>query len=159
MEMARRRLAELRHGSAEAGAGYPHTDREYDINDINDISPPRPVVEAAEIIRLQWTADPRPSLVEDSALWSRLLALAYQRHGDGSDSVFWLVQGIRCCGARLVLRDGRLRLEPRPDSERAGPFEHDLGNEEWRTVRKKWLLPHRVAISALLEALAQEAVP
>lgn len=91
--------------------------------------------------------DPRPDLAEDSPPWGRLLALAFERHGEGSDSVAWLLQGIRCCGARLEAHDGRLRLEP-----------GELG-PEYAELREKWLLPHREAITALLASLDERVEP
>lgn len=46
--------------------------------------------------------DPRPDLREDAVHWSRLLALA----GDVSRDLVMVLNGFRCLGVRLDVRDG-----------------------------------------------------
>jgi hypothetical protein len=91
--------------------------------------------------RDRWIADPRPDLAGDSALWQRLLSLAYERDGEEPAGLFGALHGLRCCGAALATQGGRVRLS-------AG----ELG-DEYRALRRAYLLPHTAALRALLQAL------
>ncbi len=84
--------------------------------------------------------DPRPDLREDAAHWSRLLALA----GDVSRDLVMVLNGFRCLGVRLDVRDGKARLLP--------------GDcEDYYALRDQWLLPYRRTLTALLQRVAESA--
>ena len=84
--------------------------------------------------------DPRPDLTEDAVHWSRLLALA----GDVSRELVMVLNGFRCLGARLDVRDGKARLLP--------------GDcEDYYALRDQWLLPYRRTLTALLQRVTEHA--
>lgn len=89
--------------------------------------------------------DPRRDLKEDTALWSRLLPAAFIEDGDGPPpaSLFWAIQGLRCCGARLTI-DG--------DTARLGAGE--MAAEDYAAQREKYLRPHGKQLVRLLRDLA-----
>jgi len=87
--------------------------------------------------RRRWlTTDPRPDLVADAGLWARLLALAWEVDGD-RDGLACALNGFRCLGARLEVRDGTARLLP-------GEV------EDYDGLRQRWLVPYRRTLTALL---------
>jgi hypothetical protein len=86
--------------------------------------------------------DPRPDLTDDSALWSQLLARAWEFDGADPDGCFGALLGIRCCGARLAADKGWVRISP-----------GEIG-VEYPALRDKWLVPHGETIRWLLAELA-----
>lgn len=96
----------------------------------------------AELARERWAADPRPDL-GDSPLWTRLLPLAYARDGADPNGLFGALHGLRCCGARLIVDDGRLRLT-----------RGEMDPAEYAADRARYLVPHSDALRALLVSAA-----
>jgi hypothetical protein len=92
--------------------------------------------------------DPRPDLPDDSADWTRLLALA----GAIPPAVLaGTLHGFRCCGARLTYERGHWRFTPTIDpTERVGLWQT---REAWERDREKWLLPFRRQILGVLAQL------
>lgn len=86
--------------------------------------------------------DPRPDLREDAVHWSRLLALA----GDVSRDLVMVLNGFRCLGVRLDVRDGKARLLP-----------GDCDEEEYSALRDQWLIPSRRVLTVLLQRVAESA--
>ncbi len=95
--------------------------------------------------RDRWTADPRDDLAEDRGLWRRLLTLAYDYDGDDPAGLFGSLHGLRCCGARLVVEGGQVRLV-------AGELD-----DAYPAFRERYLLPHAAALLELLGGLAEAA--
>ena len=95
-----------------------------------------------ETFREYWgpARDPRPDLVEDSDLWSRLLALAVEVNVD----LAWTLNGFRCFGARLEDRGATVRIV-------AGDC------EDYDALRDQWLLPYRRTLTALLQRVTEHA--
>ena len=93
--------------------------------------------------RRDWlTTDPRPDLDEDAGLWAILLGLAYDVDGEDPGGLAAALNGFRCMGARLELRNGTARLS-------AGDMLTYAGD------RVRWLVPHRRTLSALLRRVAE----
>jgi hypothetical protein len=91
-------------------------------------------------------SDPRPDLVSDHSLWDELLAGAARLDSDDPNGVFGALHGIRCCGARLVPRNtAGWKLE-----------RGEMSPTEWRENREKWLMPHRMKITHMLDRLRAE---
>jgi len=88
--------------------------------------------------------DPRPDLEEDSALWERLLRMAYPVDGSSVRGLFWNLHGCRCGGARLVSRDGKLRIDP-------GEWA-----DEYPGIRQRYLEPFKLALIGFLKRMAEE---
>ena len=86
--------------------------------------------------------DPRPDLTEDAIHWTRLLALA----GDVSRDLVMVLNGFRCLGVRLDVRDGKARLLP-----------GDCDEEEYSALRDQWLIPSRRVLTVLLQRVAESA--
>lgn len=86
-------------------------------------------------------ADPRPDLAEDADLWRRLLFAAYVE-GHDPDSLFWILQGLRCYGAALRLGKATAIL---------GPGEIDPA--EYGQWRGQYLEPHSGELRRLLAEL------
>lgn len=88
------------------------------------------------------TEDPRPDLVEDHVPWERLLNLAYGVHGAlNPDSLFWVLDGLRCLGCGLA-RDARgWRLTP-------GEC------QEYDRFKREYLVPRKQQVVEILEMLA-----
>ena len=88
--------------------------------------------------------DPRPDLIEDSELWTRLLELASERDKDLAGTL----HGFRCQGTRL--KRGRTSYVLRPDIDpvRAWPSQ-----AEYEKERDKWLKPYTKEIAVLLKSL------
>ena len=85
-------------------------------------------------------SDPRPDLFIDSEHWSRLLPAALLRFGTDPEGPFWVLQGMRCMGGNIELRDGVARL-------RRGWIDAD----RYEVIREEWLRPHLAALRPLLE--------
>lgn len=80
--------------------------------------------------------DPRPDIVEDTALWAAILAEAQRNDPfpDDPRSVFGLLHGMRCGGAQLLITEtGAIRLNYAP-LIKPGLW----SNKE---LRNQWLLP------------------
>ena len=93
--------------------------------------------------RQDWlTSDPRPDLDEDAGLWAILLGLAYDVDGEDPGGLAAALNGFRCMGARLELRNGSARLT-------AGAM------ATYDVDRDRWLVPHRRTLSALLRRVAE----
>lgn len=86
------------------------------------------------------TNDPRPDLASDSAVWSRLLSLAHGDCGEDADSLFWVLQGMRCMGTSLVKGTSGWKLE-------AGQ------NKAYAADRARYLVPNSDKVLALLRRL------
>jgi hypothetical protein len=82
------------------------------------------------------TADPRPELVADHALWAELLPLA---HGGCCGEVFWTLQGLRCMGAGLSARHGRVEL-----------WRGKMSEAEYSADRAEYLVPNGAEIKEVL---------
>jgi len=87
-------------------------------------------------------ADPRPDLSADHARWLVLLELAYRRDAADPAGVFGALNGIRCCGARIVASGG---AKPAWRLTRG-----EMTAAEWQAIRVKWLLPHLAVLQELL---------
>ncbi|MGH2531568.1 MAG: hypothetical protein ACRDJW_04605 [Thermomicrobiales bacterium] len=114
-------------------------------NLIDDLRPAITRHKAALLMLLdreRFTADPRPDLTDDSGLWRRLLAAAYDRDGHAPAGVFGALHGLRCEGARLVVAGGRVRLES-----------GELG-DEYQALKQSSLTPHTAAIMRLFATIA-----
>jgi len=88
--------------------------------------------------------DPRPDLEEDSALWDEVLAVAEaidEEPISSRRSVYALLHGLRCCGARLNWTSrGNLKLD------------YSAVAEMWRDerdLRENWLMPLKDGIKAV----------
>lgn len=110
---------------------------------LDDRAPVAPDVEQLALMRYQ--LDPRPDLVEDHRDWMVVLAVALyndpQLHG--------LLHGLRCCGARLELRQSS-----------KGPFykiDYSALLARWneQELRQKWLEPRRQEIKDVLDRALQ----
>lgn len=97
--------------------------------------------------RERWTTDPRPDLAEDSALWSRLLTMAYDRDVEDPDGLFGVLHGFRGYGAGLVVAEGRVCLV-------AG----EMG-DAYAAQRREWLVPHAFALTKLLADITEQLPP
>jgi hypothetical protein len=95
------------------------------------------------LARERFTADPRPDLAHDSALWSRLLARAYEHDGNDPAGLFGALHGLRCCGAALTAKDGLVRLTT-----------GEMSADEYGALRQEYLVPRQQALSTLLRDLA-----
>lgn len=82
------------------------------------------------------TDDPRPELHADHALWATLLPLA---HGGCSWEVFGILQGLRCMGAGLVERNGRVEL-----------WRGKMAQAEYDADRAQYLAPNAAEVVAVL---------
>ena len=87
------------------------------------------------------TNDPRPDLAADSVVWGRLLSLAHGTCGEDQDSLFWILQGLRCLGTLLVKGVSGWRLE-------AGQ------NKTYAADRARYLVPNKDVLLDLLRKLA-----
>jgi hypothetical protein len=97
--------------------------------------------------RTHWLTDPRPDLVEDSTLWTALLARTYDQDGSDPAGVFGALRAARCCGARLVQGVRGLRIEP-------GDWDGDAG---WPAEREWLLVPHTTGIKRLLTGVRADS--
>ena len=86
--------------------------------------------------------DPRPDLAADSDLWARLLAMAYDLDGDLPGGLFGALHGMRCCGAGLVLVNGRCKLVP-----------GEMLKADYEADRARYLVEHKAALVELLARL------
>jgi hypothetical protein len=89
--------------------------------------------------------DPRPDLTEDSRLWSKLLALAWD--SDGPD-LFFTLHGFRCNSLRLIKGAKGYVLRPEFDA-RSGWID----KADYEAARDKDLMPHRDEVARLLRGL------
>jgi len=94
------------------------------------------------------TADPRPDLHMDHALWQALLSRAHGGaiHGAGPDNLFWALQGLRCCGASLVWIDKHLYLK-----------RGQMSQAEYDQARERYLMPHAQTLKELVETVEEGA--
>jgi hypothetical protein len=86
------------------------------------------------------TNDPRPDLTGDSVIWGRLLSLAHGTCGEDQDSLFWVLNGLRCLGTLLVKGAFGWKLE-------AGQ------NKTYAADRARYLLPNKDKLLELLGRL------
>ncbi len=97
-------------------------------------------------------ADPRPDIWWDSVLWGVVLTIAIQLDTFPNEerSLYGLLHGLRCGGARLVWsKAGRLRLDYSPLVKSRGWSDSDL--------RQNWLAPLASAIKAVFSAVEEQA--
>ncbi len=132
----------LKFRPVEAAADLREHIREHKPALIALLSAVRPAT-AEEVERARWTADPRPELDDDSQLWPGLLSLAFDIDGDDSAGLFGGLHGLRCCGARLVSANGRLRLT-------AGAL-----GAEYQALRRQYLVPNTEPLKRLMTALGR----
>jgi len=85
-----------------------------------------------------WMRDPRPDLAQDSNRWEVLLAMAHADHG--CDEFWWVLQGIRCLGARLALVDGRLTIQ-----------RGEISSKEYAEIKAEYLAPCVNDVVAMLD--------
>ena len=95
-------------------------------------------------------ADPRSDFADDSALWTRLLTLAYQWDADDPRGLYGALHCFRIDGARLEEREGRLFIRSRPAPEGGWADE-----PAFQAEREQWLVPHAVALVRLLKAVQE----
>ncbi len=92
--------------------------------------------------------DPRDDdLQEDSALWTSLLRLAYERHGCRMTS---MLRVFRLMRTRIVDRGGRLILVGEVDTPGGGGYR---SVEEWQKERDEHLRPVASELKELLREL------
>lgn len=109
--------------------------------------PPEPEREAF-VLYVGPLHDPRPDLEDDSGMWDVVLYEAMQadrRAGTehSERSIYGLLHGLRCGGARLTVTEQRkLRLD----------YQALLGWWNENRLRREWLMPARAEIAAVFEA-------
>lgn len=101
----------------------------------------------AEYHRPPYTEDPRPDLLEDHQLWTRLLELAMEKHGE---ELAGILNGFRCGGTRI--REGKKGYVLRPDIDPAGNVAWQSA-EEYEKMKAKYLEQWRNEVAALLKEL------
>ena len=109
--------------------------------------------------------DPRPDLIEDSALWSRLLTLAKAEterlrskitvEQDRTGSFFGVLHGFRCAGTRLRKSNTGsgmyvLRPDVDPTGERAW-----ISREEYEQFKERYLAPWKDVLIETLQKLSK----
>lgn len=99
-------------------------------------------VMAALAERERFTADPRPDLADDSALWAQLLTLAYDRDGERSDGLFAALHYARSWWDARLLPEG--------NGYRLVAEDHD---GEYASFRQSHLMPHREVLAAFLATI------
>ncbi len=99
-------------------------------------------------------SDPRPDLAEDSAAWERLLTTAACSEAAYCDpcGLYAALNGLRCCGGRLVHDGDRWLILQRPPDPGADETQEALDAELARDKRR-WLMPHREVLLGLLAAV------
>ena len=85
------------------------------------------------------TTDPRPDIADDSALWVRLLPVAYGLDGARAGGAFGVLHGLRCMGARLAVIGGQARL-----------FRGDIPEGEYEQYKREYLAPNHETVQRLL---------
>ncbi len=80
--------------------------------------------------------DPRAELDQDSSLWEMLLNIAYSL----DRKMYGLLHCTRCCGARLAVKDGKLKLAPIIGSREVSLFP---SRKEWERYRSEYLVPYK----------------
>jgi len=93
--------------------------------------------------------DPRPDLVEDSELWTKLLQLAEAKNPDLAE----ILNVFRCMGTRV--RQGEKGYILRPDIDATGS-QAWTSLEEYGQDKNKWLKPRAREIKELLQSLSGE---
>jgi len=91
---------------------------------------------------MQYLVNPRPDL-EGADLWARLLLKAYPYDGGNPEGLFWVLHGLRCCGARLCVGKSSLLLS-----------RGELDEDEYARLRAKYLVPHAAQLRQMLAELA-----
>ncbi len=81
--------------------------------------------------------DPRPDLTKDHEYWVAVLKQAEQ---EGNDT-YGILHGFRCAGAKLVLKDNKLVMEPR-----LGKNNLWQSKEEYEDDKEYWLVPRTMQI-------------
>lgn len=97
--------------------------------------------------RPSYTVDPRPDMAEDSVIWSKLLQLAMDKHGE---ELAGILHGFRCGGTRI--KRGRNGYVLRPDVDPTGTVAWP-SIEEYEEMRDKYLASWREEVTALLKGL------
>ena len=90
--------------------------------------------------------DPRPDLISDSKLWTRLLQLAKKE----DPNLAGALHGMRCEGTRI--KKGLRGYALRPDIEPAGNSAW-ISKREYDREKEKYLRPYQQEIIRLLEKL------
>jgi hypothetical protein len=83
--------------------------------------------------------DPRSDLFLDSENWTRLLRYAANAYGEGPESVVGIIDGIRCMGACITVKDGVARIRP-----------GDMDATEYADIKAKWMQPYAAEITRIL---------
>jgi len=86
-------------------------------------------------------------LNDDSAIWTELLKLAMNKHGE---ELAGILHGFRCGGTRL--KRGRNGYVLRPDVDPTGAVAWP-SMEEYEAMRDKYLAPWREEVTTLLKEL------
>ncbi len=97
-------------------------------------------------------ADPRPDLVADRARWWLVLEAAWRLDGQDPNGLYGALNGMRCCGARLEIANAETwgaRPEDPPPTYRLVRGE-ELSEAEYADLRQRYLMPHREALTRLL---------
>lgn len=84
-------------------------------------------------------ADPRPDLDSDHLMWVTVLDVAQQKSNAQGEPGLTL-EGLRCLGAELILRNDTLRISQGKEIDAL----------EYKEIRTKWLLPYRGVIVDIL---------
>ena len=90
-----------------------------------------------------WSADPRPDLHVDSAMWATILTKAFAVDGHDPDGLFGALHGLRCLGAGLSESEEGWRIVP-----------GEIGNE-YRALCAQHLVRHAPLLRSLLAAVQQ----
>lgn len=113
----------------------------------------------ADPSRLSWPSplgqDPRPDL-PGSGHWHLLLLLA-ARDADDPQGTYGRLLAARACGAVLVARGGRWKIEPTVDPDERLSVWQD--RESWDRDAATWLGPRTKEITSLLRRLPGQGQP
>jgi hypothetical protein len=106
---------------------------------------------AAKLKRLRdERPDPRSDLLEDSHLWRRLLAIAWELDGEQPVGLCANLSCLRCLGATLVSLDGHLRLRATGD--------YWISESAFQAECRVFLDPYKPALLGMLATLEVEAI-
>ncbi len=90
--------------------------------------------------------NPRPDLEEDSQLWEQVLKTAEKI----DFKVYSILHGFRCGGAKLIIKNNQLLLNPRFGKQ------HEWKNpNDWKQDRQDYLILHKETIKSIFEVAMQ----
>ena len=95
--------------------------------------------------------DPRPDLTEDSHLWELVLQAAL-RHPLPRGELYWPLEGMRRCGARLRIGNkGTFKFEPPPPGSETPEYTEKEFKEHCDTYLKPHLSHLRIVLNDAME--------